>query len=101
MKKQVINENLSVVQATDVVTAEIDGETLMMRIENGMYYGLDNIGSRVWELITEPRQVSHLIEYLFETYEVEKAQCQSDTLELLNQLFAEGLIRIRYNGENL
>ncbi len=94
MKQQVINENFSVVQATDVVAAEMDGETVMMRIKSGMYYGLDDVGSRIWELITEPRQVSQVIDSLIEEYDVERTQCQVSTLDFLNQLFEEGLIRI-------
>jgi len=91
---QAINENFSVVQATDVVAAEMDGETVMMRIKSGMYYGLDNVGSRIWELIETPRQVSQVIDRLMEEYDVERAKCQANTLDLLNQLYEEGLIKI-------
>lgn len=94
VREQVINENISVAQALDIVAAEMDGETLMMSIQNGMYYGLDEVGSRIWELISEPRRVSHLIDRLMEEYEVGRVPCQADTLDLLNQLYKEGLIRI-------
>lgn len=92
--KQVITESISVARATDVVAVEIDGDTVMMRIRSGMYYGLEDVGSRIWELITEPRQVSQVIDGLMEEYKVERAQCQANTLDLLNHLYEEGLIRI-------
>lgn len=99
MKQQVINENFSVVQAIDVVAADMDGETVMMRIKSGMYYGLDDIGSRIWDLITTPRQVSQVIDSLMEEYDVGRAQCQKNTLVLLNHLYEEGLIRIAKDVE--
>ncbi|KJR46647.1 hypothetical protein UF75_2941 [Desulfosporosinus sp. I2] len=94
MKQQTINENFSVVQATDVVAADMDGETVMMRIKSGMYYGLDDVGSRIWELIATPRQISQVIDILMEEYDVERSKCQANTLELMNQLYDEGLIKI-------
>lgn len=94
VKQPAINEAISVVQASDVVAAEMDGETLMMRIKSGMYYGLDDVGSKIWELIAETRQVSHVIDSLIKEYDVVRAQCQVDTLDLLNQLYEEGLIKL-------
>ena len=92
--KMIFNANLSVVQATDVVAADMDGETVMMRIKSGMYYGLDDIGSRIWDLISTPRQVSQVIDSLVEEYDVERSICQASTLDLLNQLYDEDLIKI-------
>lgn len=94
MKQEVINENVSVVQSTDVLATKVDGQTVMVRIKNRMYYGLDDIGSRIWELITTPQQVSQVIDSLMEEYDVERVKCQVNTLDLLNLLYEEGLIRI-------
>ena len=94
MKQEAMNENLSVVQSTDVLVTKVDGETMMVRIKNRMYYGLDDVGSRIWELMTTPLQVSQVIDTLMEEYDVEREKCQGNTLDLLNQLYEEGLITI-------
>lgn len=94
MKQHSINENLSVARVSDIVSAEMDGEVLMMRIKSGMYYGLNDVGSRIWELITEPQQVSRVIDCLMAEYDVERTQCQVDTLDLLKHFYEEGLIMI-------
>ena len=50
-----------VVQVTGIVAADMNGEKAMLNIEQGKYYGLDRIGSRIWELIERPRTVQEVI----------------------------------------
>ena len=77
-----------------MVSSSMDGETVMMSIENGEYYGLDPIGSRIWEIIENPIEVTKLIEMLLDEFEVSREQCQEDTLEFLNHLFEKKLLTI-------
>lgn len=93
MKLHVVNENTTVAQTMDLVAAEMDGETVMMNIESGKYFGLDTIGSRIWELIDSPRMVAEVVGILVQEYDVERGQCQVDTVEFLNHLYREGLVR--------
>lgn len=94
MGQNAINEYTEVTQATDIVAAGMDGETMMMRIESGKYYGLGSVGSRIWELISEPRPVAQIIDSLVAEYDVGPEQCRVDTLEFLNRLYEERLIKI-------
>lgn len=83
-----------VVQAADLVATSIDGETVMMSIANGKYYGLDPIGTRVWELIAVPRKITELTGLLSQEYAVDEGVCQQDVLEFLSYLRGEGLVRL-------
>ena len=47
MKTKKITTNTIISQIEEIVASDIDGETVMMSIENGEYYGLDDIGSRI------------------------------------------------------
>lgn len=94
MKQRLIDENTAVAQAEELVAADMDGETVMMRIESGKYFGLDSVGSRIWSLIAEPRRVSQVIDKLLGEYEVERRQCREETMEFLHHLIAEGLVKI-------
>jgi len=70
----------------------IDGEVVMLSIENGEYYGLDSVGSRIWELLEKEIQFEKLIDVLTEEYDVSREQCQKETLEYLEELFNKNLL---------
>ena len=51
MMKTELNLDSIIKRNPEMVSSDMDGETVMMSMENGEYYGLDPIGSRIWELI--------------------------------------------------
>ncbi len=85
--------NQSIIQRSlELVSTNMDGETVMMSIEKGEYFGLDSVGSRIWELIENPIEVNKLVELLLEEFEVDRELCEADTFEFLNQLNAKKLL---------
>lgn len=96
MKNQpLINLNSIITQSDDQVSAEIEEEAVMMSIEQGKYYGLDEIGTRIWKLIEQPQSVSKLLETLLSEYDVDNKTCEKDVLSLLNGLLEENMISIQ------
>ena len=89
-----IREESYVKRNNEVFASEIDDEVVMMNIDTGKYYGMDAIGSRIWELIADEIQVKELIGKLMEEYDVEEEQCRKDVLEFLNQLNANKLLQV-------
>ncbi len=84
-----------VVAAKDQVSCDLAGEAAILNIKNGVYYGLDPVGARIWQLIQQPRSVDEVRETLVGEYEVEPERCAQDLVALLEQLLAEGLIEVR------
>ncbi len=85
--------NQSIIQRNpELVSTNMDGETVMMSIEKGEYFGLDSVGSRIWELIENPIEINKLVELLLEEFEVDRELCEADTFEFLNQLNAKKLL---------
>jgi len=78
----------------ELVSTDVDGEKVMMSIENGEYFGLDSVGSRIWELIENPIKVEALVDLLIDEFDVSKEQCEVDTIEFLNELMAKKLLII-------
>jgi hypothetical protein len=78
----------------EMVTSTIDSEIVMMSIDNGEYYGLDEIGSRIWELLEDPITVEKLASDLLVEFEVEEETCYADTLDFLNDLIEKKLVFI-------
>ncbi|WP_094603508.1 hypothetical protein SPSIL_010550 [Sporomusa silvacetica DSM 10669] len=92
--KKLVAIHTVVTQAPGLLAADMDGETVMLNIEKGTYYGLDGIGSRIWQLIEKPHTVRSIVATLLEEYDVEGTACQNDVLDFLNQLSSKGLILV-------
>lgn len=94
MKESGINIDSLVQRNPKLIANQMDGEIVMMSIDNGEYYGLDETGSRIWELLESQVRVGSLIESLMAEFEVGKEECANDTLEFLNDLFDKGLLLV-------
>ena len=81
-----------VVRDPGVVEAEIDHEVVAINIETGNCYGLNPVGSRIWNLIAAPVSVGDVCAALISEYQVQPATCEEQVLSLLEQLRAEGLV---------
>ena len=77
-----------------MVEAKIDGEMVMMSIENGEYYGLDDIATRIWDMIETPLTVKAICDQLSNEFDVSEAQCQSDVLHFLNVMADQNVIAL-------
>jgi hypothetical protein len=53
----VLNLDSTVVHHPDIVAADMDGETVMMSIEAGEYFGLNDVGTFLWEFMAEPVRI--------------------------------------------
>lgn len=95
MSVDIINANELVVQSTGYLVSEMNGEKVMLSIENGKYYNLGQIGGRVWELIASPVSIQNMVKQLVTEYEIEPGACEQQVRHFLQQLKAEGLIQVR------
>jgi hypothetical protein len=74
------------------VEAEIDDEILALSIEHGTCYGMNRVGSRIWNLVAKPIRICDLCAALLAVYRVNPEVCERQVLDLLEELRAEGLI---------
>jgi hypothetical protein len=84
-----------VVASSHQISSDLAGETVMLNLKNGSYYGLDQVGARVWSLIQAPQPVAAVRDAIVAEYEVEQARCERDLLVLLGELAAAELIEVR------
>jgi len=90
-----ISTSSVVVAAKDQVSSDLGEEVVILDLKQGVYYGLDAVGARIWNLIQEPRAVNEIRDVLLDEYEVEPERCERDLLTLLEELVAENLVRVR------
>lgn len=84
----------TIVQSPGNIISDMDGETVMMSIDNGKYYNLGTIGGSIWELIIKPISINKLISKLTNEFDVENSECQKEVIPFLEQLLNEKLIMI-------
>lgn len=93
MKTNICKDS-TVVRAKDQVSCDLVGEAVILNLKSGVYYGLNPVGARIWELIQEPRTVSAVLDVILEQYNVEAERCERDLFALLDDLAARDLIAI-------
>lgn len=81
-----------IIAASDQISSDVDGEAVILSLTNGVYYGLDEVGARIWGFMQEPVSITSLVELLLEKYDVDARQCEHDVRALLAELYAVGLI---------
>jgi hypothetical protein len=84
-----------VVAAKEQVSSDLAGEAVILDVKSGMYYGLNEVGASIWNLIQEPKTVSEIRDAIVAEYEIEPEVCDRDLKALLQQLEASGLIEVR------
>ncbi len=89
-----ISESSIITQTKEQVYSQIDGESVILNLKSGEYYGLNSVGARIWELIQEPKAVNEVQNLILAEYEVELEQCQNDLVALLQELAEAKLIDI-------
>ena len=90
MKKLPTNITL----ADDVLFKELQGEAVLLHLGSESYYGLDDVGTRMWQLLNEQHDMDDVVKKLLAEYDVEEASLRSDLAQLINQLADAGLIQV-------
>ena len=67
---------------------------MILQMDDGVYFGLDEIGSRIWSLVQEARDVHGICTALTVEYDVTAADCEAAVIGLLRELRDAGLLRV-------
>lgn len=84
-----------IVVSRDQVSTTLSGETIILQMRDGTYYGLDAVGTRIWSLIQEPVSLADVSATVEREYEVDGPRAMTDLIALVGELFDRGLIEIR------
>jgi hypothetical protein len=92
-----INGETVLIAIKDQVSANLEDEAVILHLKDGVYYGLNPVGARIWNLLQEARSVNQLRDILLSEYEVEPRRLEEDLLQLLQELASRGLIEVHYD----
>ena len=89
-----MNLNQTVVLSPEVISQEVSGETVLLDLDSENYFGLDEVGTRIWQLLQETGQLQAVYDTLLAEYAVAPEQLLQDLEKLLSEIQAAGLIRL-------
>ena len=80
--------------AQEMISTELDNETVLMSIEAGAYYGLEGPAQSIWKALETPLTFSDLVGQLTREYNVTPETCSADVEKFLLDMQKEGLLRV-------
>lgn len=87
-----VSKSTAVVATDDCLSTTTDGESVILHVERGEYYGFNEVGTEVWELTQEPRTVAEICQAIQESYDVDEQRCLDDVTELVAEMLDYGLV---------
>lgn len=80
------------VRSQSALWTELDGQFMLMNIEDGSYYEMAGIGGVIWHMLETPRSEAEVVDAIVATYRVEREQCTSDVRAFLEKLVASHVV---------
>jgi hypothetical protein len=93
--KESLDDTVVVAVQEKVVSANLEDEVVILSLKDGVYYGLNPVGARIWNLLQEPRTVSEIRDIILQEYETSPQRCEEDLRRLLQEMDDKGLIEAK------
>lgn len=77
----------------DITETEVEGNVVLLHIENGQYYNFNKTGSDLWNGLAQPLSMNELVKLIVDKYSITTDDCQKDILVWLNDAFEHKLIQ--------
>lgn len=81
---------------SEQISSELKGEVVILNLSSGVYYGLNEVGTRIWDLIQTPQRFEDIYRILINEYEVSPDTCRQELLTLLLGLKKACLIEVKH-----
>ncbi len=80
------------VRNTKTVSGRLHDELVMMDLDQGKYFSLNPVATRIWDLLEKPIGIDELCRLLLEEYEVEEAQCRAEVGDVVAEMVKVGIV---------
>ena len=71
---------------------ELDSESVILNMQSGLYYSLNEVGTYIWAMLVEERTLEEIITNIVTGFEVTVDQAERDLFKLIQELLASGLV---------
>ena len=90
-----ISNNSRISVPSDTLINILGGESVLLGLKSQQYFGLDEVGTRMWNVLTSSPSVEAAYETLLEEYEVEPETLRQDLYDLIGKLAEQGLVEVQ------
>ena len=95
MESKTINlSNLTFKALSNHLYSEIAEEAVILNLESGVYYGLNEVGVDIWKWLQQPQTTQNLLNLLLQEYDVTPEQAKKDLEAILQEMLAAKLIEV-------
>ena len=91
---KLLSTNSQVAATKNQISSDLADEAIILDLKTGVYYGLGEVGARIWGLIQEPQTIQQIKNVILSEYEVDEERCERDLLNLIQDLAAKGLVEV-------
>ena len=78
----------------DVISQEVSGETVLLDLKSENYFGLDAVGTRIWQLIRDSGDFQVILDTVLEEFDADETRIRSDLEAMLAEIADLGLITV-------
>jgi hypothetical protein len=89
-----MNLNQTIAPSPDVISQEVSGETVLLDLASEHYYGLDEVGTRIWQLIGKGGDLDTIFRTLLAEYDVSEQRLIKDLDNLVTEIAGLGLVTL-------
>ncbi len=89
-----MNLNQKITFADTVFAQEVDGEMVLLDMNSENYFGLDEVGTAIWQAMQEKETLKEALDVLLEQYDVEADVLEKDLLGFVGKLVESGLVEV-------
>ena len=75
-----------------VISRLVGDETVLLDLESGLYFGLDNVGQCIWKAVSAGKDLSETLDTVVSEFDVDKVQAEADVIDFASTLVARGLL---------
>ena len=88
-------ETQKITISEEALSQEVNGETVILDLKSESYFGLDEVGTRIWQLLQQNGDVQKTFDVMMQEFDVDAERLETDMHELLKMLDKYGLITIQ------
>lgn len=81
-----------------VLSQNLQGEQVLLNLDSGVYWGLNPIGTRIWQLLIEQNRLDTILKTLLDEYAVTEGRLREDLRDIITRLAANGLVEVVDEG---
>lgn len=84
----------TVTPSPEVLVQELEGEAVLLDLQSERYFGLDDVGTRIWQHLTTHGRLDRVCDAMQDEFDVDPETLRADVLRLVEELVSVGIVTV-------